>query len=136
MAAERDERRRIEALKSLADWGKWAISIQTLSAVGITIAKSAVFSVETWQGRLLLVAVAALLVSIMAATLLVGAIPAAIQHIAKKDDASDTADSIYSYKWQGRIRFDTLAFIEHTAFLVGLLALVVSVALGQHSDKV
>ncbi|MEM1142151.1 MAG: hypothetical protein AAGI88_06150 [Pseudomonadota bacterium] len=124
------EKRRIEALNSLADWSKWAISIQTLSAVGITIAKSAVFSIETWPGRLLITAVVALLISVIAATLLVGAIPAAIQNVAKDGKTIELTESIYENKWQDWIRFDTLAFIEHAAFLVGLIALVASVALG------
>ena len=116
-----EENRRIEALKSLGDWSKWVLSIETLSVVGVAIGKQELLKridATDLQNVLWL-----LFVSITAATLLVGGIPTAIQGNAL--NSKDQQEVHFYHVWRV-LPFWFLAFIEHIGFLLALLVLISS----------
>ena len=69
--------RQTEALKALADWSKWLIVVETTIS-GFLIASHL-------DDPFVLAALISFFVSILAATLLMGAIPAALQKVPHKD---------------------------------------------------
>ncbi|MEM6258212.1 MAG: hypothetical protein AAGI37_07855 [Planctomycetota bacterium] len=127
-----DEKRRVEALKSLAEWGKWTVSIQALSVVVLAVGKDHLFSGGVIRSSFLIAAICFIFLSISAAILLVGGIPTAIQN-KYKDGKEDKYERIHDYPAHSGIPFLTfrvLAFFEHFFFWLALLALMLSLVVG------
>ncbi|MEO1037555.1 MAG: hypothetical protein AAFX44_18495 [Pseudomonadota bacterium] len=119
------EARRVEALKSLADWSKWIISIQAIS--GVVFLSNSERSVLEPGGELLLrLALFFVLLSILAATLLVGGIPGAIVEETADESTEASKPSIYDNRvwtelpFRG-LSFRFLAFFEHLGFALAVI---------------
>ncbi|MEO0579458.1 MAG: hypothetical protein AAFZ58_12290 [Pseudomonadota bacterium] len=119
------EARRVEALKSLADWSKWIISIQAIS--GVVFLSNSERSVLEPGGELLLrLALFFVLLSILAATLLVGGIPGAIVGETADESTEASKPSIYDNRVWTELRFRGLsfrflAFFEHLGFALAVI---------------
>lgn len=128
-----NETRRIEALKSLSEWSKWTISVQAISVVLVAIGKDTVIQVNEANTWPLFIAAFLLFFSVLAATILVGGIPSAIQ-----DTASNRGRRklIHQYRaltfcqFKG-FSFQFLALIEHLFFILALLMFLLVVFLPQ-----
>lgn len=106
--------RQIEALKALADWSKWLVSLQTALIFGALVGLDKTPCVKA--------GIISFLVSIVAAGMLSGAVPNALQSVPVPNR---TRPDIYEFKHLWVFKLRVLAFVEHTAALVGLLLLIV-----------
>jgi hypothetical protein len=117
-----------EALKALGDWSKWLISIETALIAGMIAVINT--KPEIMQGEMagvMKVAGASFGISIVFATLLLGAIPNAMQEVPiLKDGKRD----VHSYKHFDLIPLRGHAAIQHIGFLVGLGSLLYSISKG------
>ena len=111
------EEKQTEALKALADWSKWLVTLQTgLSAALIAIFKSELLN-DSCVRCLLICALICFVLSILIAVWLLGAIPSALQVVPH-------SKSIYQYE-HGRIRLIVLSFAEHLFFALGAILLLI-----------
>ena len=112
--------RQTEALKALADWCKWMIALQGLAAGAIVRSGLA----GALDGALT-VAGACFIGSILAATMLLGGIPDALQHVpySRGDD-----DDIYAFRqfarwrWVPSVPLRLWAFLQHALMIAALIA--------------
>jgi hypothetical protein len=117
----------VEGLKALADWAKWIVSIQTAVVGGLVIAilKG---EIEAAGGSVTLLVAAAvcLVVSIIAATMLMGQIPAAIERAPIRQSEQGGFD-MYSFPhhlWPFNrlgVQIRHLAGTVHSCFILGVL---------------
>lgn len=108
-----------EALKALADWSKWLISIETaLSALLIAILEGKITLTQN-NDEFLCGALFAFVLSILAATMLLGAIPPSLESVPIFRQNTKYPD-FYAYKCLGVISLRSLAGIEHIQFLLGI----------------
>ena len=126
-ASESDEKLKttretqIEALKSLADWTKWLIAVET-AITGAFFFRNGGDAVTSSP------ALACFILSMLIAAWLLGAIPTALQKTPILD-TDDTPASIYTHphfktSWFRGIPLLWLALLEHAFFMVGLLILL------------
>ena len=116
--------KQFEALKALADWSKWLISLESALIVArIALAKDIPIS------DIAVVALFCFALSILAAAWLLGAVPGAMERIPIRDKEKP---NIYAYR-QFRdlaigIPIWVFALSEHLFFAVGLILFILSVA--------
>jgi hypothetical protein len=119
-----------EALKALQDWSKWMVAIQT--AVIALGTDNVVASLLWWV-------VLCFALSMIAGTILVGAIPSLLE---RPGDVWPSAtfcwcpvSGIYRYK-QFIFPLLAYAFVEHLFFVVGVIIFAISVCLGKSCSVV
>lgn len=115
-----------EALKALADWCKWLITLETALSGGI-IAIIATGNFAVLVG----IALAAFFVSVVSASMLFGAIPDALQRVPIPAPASQSDSGgrsagydIYEFKMHGWFKLWALAGTHHVFALVGFFFLI------------
>jgi hypothetical protein len=122
--------RQVDGLKSLADWSKWIVSIQIALVGGLVVAVFKGKGLENYANcDLLVAALICFLGSIFAATMLLGAIPAALERVpirtARVRRESDDAEALnrdcdmYSFEFLG-FQIRLYAGIQGPLFLAGL----------------
>jgi hypothetical protein len=124
------EQKQVEALKALADWSKWLISIESgLSAAIVLAVQGKVdFGFNFIFGALL-----CFFISILAATWLLGGIPSAMQQIPhpKEGDPGDPGDPDVHGIRVFNIPLGRFATVEHAFFIVALIFLGVAICCGE-----
>ena len=106
---------KIDALKALADWSKWLVSINSLLSAASIFFDARQGEIREKYGARLKYAAAFFMFSIMVAGVLLGAIPSAMEQ------AEHLPHSIYDYKQFGMLKLWSLASLEHVLFVFGLL---------------
>jgi hypothetical protein len=126
-SAASDSSHQVEGLKALADWTKWIVSLQTAVVGGIVIAiLKGEIGASGGSITLLVAAAVCLVVSIIAATMLMGQIPPAIERAPIRQSASEAFD-MYSFPhhlWpfdKLGVQIRHLAGAVHTCFIAGVL---------------
>lgn len=109
---------RIESLKALADWSKWLVSIDVFLAAASLYLDLRDGQVSSAAMPAIKLAGTSFILSVIAAGVLLGAIPAAIEQ------AKSISSSVYAFRQHGIIKLWTLAMLEHVLFIVGLLFLL------------
>lgn len=123
-----DRSNQLEGLKALADWAKWIVSIQTAVVGGLVIAilKGEIGTSAGGSITLLVAAAVCLVVSIIAATMLMGQIPPAIERAPIRQSGEGGFD-MYSFPhhlWPFNrlgVQIRHLAGAVHTCFIAGVL---------------
>jgi hypothetical protein len=117
----------LEGLKALADWAKWIVSLQMAVVGGLVIGilKGELKSVGG-SVTLLVAAAVSFVVSIIAATVLMGQIPPAIERVSMGISGTDGFD-MYSFAHHLPpfsnlgVQIRHLAGTVHTCFIAGVL---------------
>jgi hypothetical protein len=117
------EKRRVEGLKALADWSKWIITIQASFIAFITLKLGKDINLEKIIPNINL-AILSFALSILAATILLGAIPGALASN-KIELPKEPSKDIYKYKYF-LFSIGAFAFTEHLMFLLGMLYVILS----------
>lgn len=119
------EKKQTEALKALADWSKWLITLETALSTAL-IAIIAQGHGDGWLGA----ALVCFFVSIFFAAMLMGAIPDALQVVPIEDKDGQNL-GIYAYKqfhnikWPPPTRILWHAFFEHVFAVLGLFLVLI-----------
>jgi hypothetical protein len=116
------ESKQLEGIKALADWSKWIVSIQTTLVGGLVVAlvtKDLHDPAPMWEMDFLIGALVCFVVSIIAATILLGAIPPAMEGVPIRSKSGGSYD-LYDFR-VGRFLMLRLAGIQGPAFVFGLL---------------
>ena len=117
---------RLEALKLLREWSVWMVAVQT-GLIGFLI--SLLLQSKIRLGSLYIKgAVICFGLSIIFAAWVLGAIPSIMQRL-NSDERGIYAIGIFDLPLLRHLRLGWFSFFEHLGFLLGLLALIVSVTL-------
>lgn len=117
---------RLEALKLLREWSVWMVAVQT-GLIGFLI--SLLLQSQIRLGSIYIKgAVICFGLSIIFAAWVLGAIPSIIQRL-NSDERGIYAIGIFDLPLLRHLRLGWFSFFEHLGFLLGLLALIVSVTL-------
>lgn len=124
---------RLDALTSLQDWSKWLVGIDAgiLGLLTFGAGKAANYSFGSKAS--LIGAIICFCVSLIIATWLVGAVPAFIMHLKAKDEPNRwwinwDSPNMYDFTYGG-IRIQVYAFLQHLAFMFGVVLLTTSLVI-------
>jgi hypothetical protein len=127
------EEKQAEALKALADWGKWLVTLETtVGAALIAITQIGDNNSSSLDVHWSIIAVIfCFTLSILAAASLVGTVPHALQNLpieCKKVSNRENKPiyNIYKFTAQGVIPIWVLSLLHHTFAIFGVFFLVVS----------
>jgi hypothetical protein len=125
------EDKQAEALKVLADWSKWLISIESgLSALIIAVIEGKI-SFDNLGKPWVFYSLVCLFISIVSATILLGGIPWALQNIPKtKTNGQPDVHGITVFAIPLRV----YAVIEHLLFIAALIFLYLAVYYGSFAS--
>lgn len=117
--SEKKERQQAAAV-ALMDWSKWLVTLQPAAILVISgVVKFSPTPDFGWIGKtLLIISLASVVVSLLAATFTLGGLPTVIERLpsTKSDE-----NGIYDMSVYGSFRVWQLVFVEHLFFVLGIL---------------
>jgi hypothetical protein len=116
---------RSEAVKLIADWAKWLITIETAVTVAVGVLFTSGDGISRASKIFGTVAVSSFLVSVVAAAMLLLTLPDIVQHLEPDEDVWLTSDSVAGPLL--RLNTQILAATEAVFFGIGLIAVTAMV---------
>jgi hypothetical protein len=116
---EKQERQQVAAI-ALMDWSKWLVTLQPAAILGISgVVK---FSSESALGAtgktLLILSLASVVISLLAATFTLGGMPTVIERLPSQ---GPDENGLYDMSIYNHLRVWQVVFVEHLFFVLGIV---------------